>query len=181
MSIPPSSNTAHANLGPPLWISVFGLGTLRPAPGTWGSLPPVAIAALLYITGNGPHASPIIYYVTIGTLLITFSAACILQGPRAERFYGRKDPSNVVADETAGQCLSLLGLPLLTLWPMLSTLAFAFVAFRIFDILKPWPANGLQRLSAGWGILIDDLIAGAYAAAATLAFSWFIIPYIPFP
>ncbi len=180
MPPPPLHNTHQPAPGPPLWISVFGLGTLRPAPGTWGSLPPVAIAALLYMSGYGPHASPVIYYITIGAILLTFSAACVLQGPRAERYYGRKDPSNAVADETAGQCLSLLGLPVLTLWPMLATLAFAFVAFRICDIIKPWPANGLQRLPAGWGILIDDLIAGLYAAACTLAFAWFIVPRLPF-
>ena len=43
----------------------------------------------------------------------------------------------------------------------------AFVLFRIFDIIKPWPARGLQRVPGGWGILIDDLIAGLYAAAVT--------------
>jgi phosphatidylglycerophosphatase A len=53
------------------------------------------------------------------------------------------------------------------------TLAIAFLAFRLLDIIKPWPARGLQRVPGGWGILIDDLIAGLYAAAVTqLAVRW---------
>jgi len=151
---------------PPLWISVFGLGKLRPAPGTWGSMPPVVLAGALWLAGLGPTAAPVVYHVALVAVLLVFSAACILQGDHAEAYYKRKDPSNAVADETAGQCFSLMLLPAGAVydWRIAAvTFAAAFVLFRIFDIIKPWPAHSLQRLPAGWGILIDDLIAGLYA------------------
>lgn len=146
--------------------TVFGLGHMRPASGTWGSLPPVVLAAGLISLGYGPLGSPWIYYPAIIIVLIVFGIACVVQGDRAEAVFGSKDPSEVVADETAGQCIPLLGLPLVWdtgwFWSM-AWLAGAFLAFRAMDILKPPPANGLQRLPGGWGILIDDLIAGVYA------------------
>ncbi|MBS0196276.1 MAG: phosphatidylglycerophosphatase A [Planctomycetes bacterium] len=148
-------------------MTVFGLGAMRPAPGTWGSLPPVLMAAALIAGGLGPHQSPFLYHLALATVCVAFSAACVVQGDRAEAHFGYKDPSNVVADETAGQCLPLLGLPaaaLANFHVAAFTLLYAFVAFRMMDIVKPWPARGLQRIPGGWGILIDDLIAGVYAA-----------------
>lgn len=150
--------------GPPLWISVFGIGRLRPAPGTWASLPPVVVAGCLWLWGHKPDGA--VYILVVTGILLVFSAACVLQGRRAEVYYGRKDPSNAVADETAGQCLPLLALPSAAFadWKLEAvTLAGGFFLFRLFDIIKPWPANSLQRLGGGWGILIDDLIAGLYA------------------
>lgn len=147
-------------------ITTFGLGHLRPAPGTWGSLPPIALAALLYLLGHGPGTAPILFSLAFAVILLAFSLACILQGDAAEAKWG-KDPSNVVADETAGQCVPLLFLPAAAFadWPLaLFTLVLAFLAFRIMDILKPWPAFRLQELPGGWGILVDDLVAGLYAA-----------------
>lgn len=150
----------------PRWITVFGLGAMRPAPGTWGSLPPVFVAALLIAANRGPIASPWLYHGVLAIICIVFCAACIIEGDRAEAHFGRKDPSNAVADETAGQCFSLMFLPAAALaTPLLSafTLLYAFVAFRIMDIVKPFPARQLQKIPGGWGILIDDLIAGIYA------------------
>lgn len=175
-------------------ITVFGLGSFRPAPGTWGSLPPIIIAALLLILGAGPAMSNdrcafawpswsdlggfpressaiawnwFIYHGTLAAVLLFFSIACMRQGSAAEAKFGRKDPANVVADEVAGQCIPLMFLPswaLSTPDNALMTLALAFFAFRAMDIIKPWPAYRLQRIPGGLGILIDDLIAGVYAA-----------------
>jgi phosphatidylglycerophosphatase A len=98
-----------------------------------------------------------------------FAIGCVRFGAAAERVYGKKDPGRVVADEVAGQSLTLLFLP----WPAGAAgraaliAAIAFLFFRICDIAKPWPAHRLQRLTGGWGILIDDLVAGVYAALAT--------------
>lgn len=153
-----------------MWITTFGLGAMRPAPGTWGSLPPVLAAGLLCVVGHGPDQSRWLFDGLQIAFLSIFSAACIVQGDRAEAHFGRKDPSNVVADETAGQSLSLMFLPAAAMTEPARaaiTLAIAFVAFRLLDIIKPWPARGLQRVPGGWGILIDDLIAGIYAALAT--------------
>lgn len=153
-----------------MWITTFGLGSMRPAPGTWGSLPPVAAATLLLTLGHGPEQSRWLFDGVQAAFLLIFSIACVMQGDRAEAHFGRKDPGNVVADETAGQSLALIFLPAAAFAdPMRSafTLATAFLAFRLLDIVKPWPARGLQRVPGGWGILIDDLIAGLYAAAVT--------------
>lgn len=165
-----------------LAITSFGLGHLKPASGTWGSLPPVVFAAAAVLMGltnqtmeRGPDLEMEFAWVGMnwwiyhGVLLATFvffGAACIVQGGRAEVRFGKKDPSQVVADETCAQCLPLMFLPaevLLRTDTALFTVVFAFVAFRVLDIVKPWPANGLQRIPGGWGILIDDLVAAVYA------------------
>lgn len=153
-------------------LTTFGLGHMRPAPGTWGSLPPPAIAYLLVLSGFGPGSG--LYQLVLIAILIIFSAACVLQGDVAEAVFGKKDHGNIVADETAGQCIPLLGLAYVpvsavdTWWSAMLTLGGCFLAFRLTDIIKPPPANQLQKLPAGWGVLIDDLVAGIYALILVL-------------
>lgn len=151
----------------PFWpITTFGLGYCRPFPGTWGSIPTVVIAAFLMFTNLGPYQAPWAYYSTLVAILIFFSGACVIQGDRAEAKFGKKDPSQVVADETAGQAIPLLWLPQFALDTpihMASTLFAAFVLFRLCDIIKPWPIRAVQSVPGGWGILIDDLLAGLLA------------------
>lgn len=147
-------------------VTVFGLGHLRPAPGTWGSLPPVVLAGVLIALGLGPDAQPLVYHGVLVLVLLGFSLVCVTVGDAAEYRFGRKDPSQVVADETAGQCLPLLFLSnasVATTGAAVFTLIYAFLAFRVMDIVKPWPAYGMQRAPGGWGILLDDLMAGVYA------------------
>ncbi len=149
------------------WLTVGGLGRLRPAPGTWGSIPPVAVAWALVLAGHGPGQSPWVYNGVLVLLGLAFTIACVVQGDHAEAVLG-KDPSNVVADEVAGQSLTLLALPTATLGTPLSTmmtLAAAFLVFRLMDIVKPWPARQIQNIPGGWGIVLDDLFAGLYALA----------------
>lgn len=148
---------------------------MRPAPGTWGSLPPVFVAAALLALGLGQSAHPVAYTGTLGAILVIFSLACVLQGDRAEAKFGEKDPSEAVADETAGQALALIWLPRAAGDSMVGaafTLWLAFLAFRLCDIVKPWPARGLQRIPGGWGILIDDLFAGLYALCLVHFCAW---------
>lgn len=148
------------------WITLFGLGEIRPAPGTFGSMPPVILAGLMLAVVPIEWRSVALNTLMLA-LVVIFSLACVWQGEAAEARYGRKDPSSVIADETAGQALALLFLPAGALaTPTLAavTLVFSFLCFRAFDILKPWPAFRLQRIPGGWGILIDDLVAGLYAA-----------------
>ncbi|GAB4547302.1 MAG: phosphatidylglycerophosphatase A [Phycisphaerales bacterium] len=161
---------------PTVALSVFGLGFLRPAPGTWGSLPTPALVALLLLAGAPWWA------VTMAgaALLVLSSVACVAFGRYAEARFGRKDASEVVCDETAGVSLALLFIPHdlaarcvldpanplpALLWTALITGA-AFVLFRISDILKPQPARALETLPHGWGVLVDDLVAGVYSAIA---------------
>lgn len=154
-----------AALAATMLLSAGGLGYLRPASGTWGSLPPpVAVLAAVTLTGSTHWID-----ASLLATALAFSIVCVALGPFAERHYGAKDPGTVVADEVAGQAIALLALP----WRRpeeAGALAWnagialtAFLAFRVFDIIKPPPARGLQVLPAGWGILVDDLLAGVYA------------------
>ena len=162
-------------------LTAGGLGHLRPAPGTWGSTPPVIVALVMLAAIGGPHWSIDVAIVLLGVL---GSIACVRFGVWAEQAYGKKDPGCVVADEVAGQAIPLLALPWRSfgddggvVWNLALAL-IAFGTFRLFDITKPPPARGLQRLSAGWGILVDDLIAGVYAAAATHLMVWLVLPRV---
>lgn len=165
------------------WISVtaWGLGTLRPASGTWGSLPPV-IAVLVLLALGAPTW---LIVVAMAVSAIKCSWLCMHYGRAAERAFGRKDPSQVVIDEVAGQSVALLWLPWgalggdalvgeLTMHQAIVAVA-AFLLFRAFDIMKPPPANRLQRLEGGAGILIDDLLAGGYALLAAWIISLVLI------
>ncbi len=145
-------------------VSTGGLGYLRPAPGTWGSMPPVGLAAILLYF----QIDPLWYDAAMLLVALVFSAITVALGPWSEKQYGRKDPSQVVADETAGMAVALLFVPRMgphipeQALPTGLVLIAAFLIFRAMDILKPQPADASQRLPAGWGILVDDLIAGAY-------------------
>lgn len=127
-----------------------GSGLLPGAPGTWGSLATLPFAWLI--------AS---YWGTAGLLIA--SAAAFVGGMLATARYLKastsKDPGAIVIDETAGQFLALALVPLDPWW-----YAAGFVLFRAFDILKPWPASWADRsLPGAWGVMLDDLLAGAYA------------------
>ncbi len=112
---------------------------------------------------------------------VIFSIACVALGDYAEQRFGKKDPGQVVADEVAGQCIALLFLPWKSfaaedgaLWNVLLALG-AFAAFRFFDITKLPPINRLQSIRGGWGVLIDDLIAGVYAAVVVQMVVRFVV------
>lgn len=160
------------------WITVWGLGHLRPASGTWGSLPPCLLAAALVAANLSPAdgAGPAwIFRAAMLLVLLVFSAGCIVQADRAEARFNRKDPGQVVADEVAGMALTLLLLPTVAFigdGRAAFTLLYAFLAFRIMDIVKPWPAGAVQRTPGGWGILLDDLMAGLYAALLINVIVW---------
>jgi phosphatidylglycerophosphatase A len=156
-------------------VTTFGLGRLRPAPGTWGSLPPVLLAGLMLILGMGParHGSGVSwgwagwlgYHGVLLAVLAVFSVACLAFGDAAEAAFGKKDPGSVCADETAGGCIPLMLLPPAAMaeeWAHW-TLLLAFLSFRMFDILKLPPAGKLQKQPGGVGILVDDLVAGVQA------------------
>lgn len=138
-----------------LWVVTLGGSGLLPlAPGTWGS---AATALLVWLAWKGAGA-PSQWILVAG--LVLFSVLCVMLGGWAQDFLGREDPGPVVLDEAAGICLTLLALPAKH-WQW--AVAAAFAAFRLFDITKPPPARQLERLPAGWGILMDDLAAAVYA------------------
>ena len=101
--------------------------------------------------------------------LVTFFVVVALVGTWAahvaEVAIGAKDPGAIVIDEVAGMTLSVLVLPLPFTVPVLLV---AFVLFRIFDVVKPFPAGRSQALGGGVGVMIDDIIAGLYALVVVL-------------
>lgn len=148
-----------------LLVTGLGAGSLPIAPGTWASAA-MAAAWLLAAFLLRPHGQAGV--VAVQALLLAsvagWSAVTVLLGHYAEEAFGKKDPGAVTADEWAGQALAFVALPMLTGGVNLLVVAgVAFAAFRVFDILKPPPAWQAQRLPHGWGILVDDLVAGVYA------------------
>jgi len=135
-----------------LLATFFGAGRSPIIPGTAGTLASLPLAALLL-------AALPSWGFALATLLVI--AISIPAAERASRLLGRKDPGCVVIDETAGLFVTLLGLPFSWM-----TLAGAFLLFRVMDVIKPQPARRAERLPGGWGIVSDDLIAGAYANLA---------------
>jgi phosphatidylglycerophosphatase A len=124
----------------------------------------VVIAAL--VAGSSQTAA----LIAVTALLVAASVACVALGSYAEHRFGRKDAPEVVADETAGVCLPALVAIGSTGagFEQGAALALAFILFRVFDIAKPWPVARLESLPSGWGVLLDDLMAGLYAAALLL-------------
>jgi len=128
-----------------LFSSCFGLGYL-PASGTFAS----GAGVLLYYFIKG---SPFSYGILTSALIV----AGVWLGTRAEKILGRKDPGCVVVDEVAGMLLALAFLPY-----DLRLVILGFIVFRILDVFKPYPADKLQELPGGLGVMADDIIAGLY-------------------
>ena len=132
----------------------FGCGHVPYAPGTTGTLGAIPLYLLLRPMG---HVA-----VLAAALLIT--AIGIGVADVVAKDLGKKDPQIVVIDEVAGVLLTLSVAP-----PTWGALAAGVVLFRIFDQTKPWPARAAERrLPGGWGIVLDDVAAGVWGAAAML-------------
>lgn len=160
----PREAGARVYSDPRHWLACgFGIGLAPVAPGTFGSLPGLLLAwALVRVGGQAALAVGIVVVTIAGT----WSAHALSQR------LGLKDPGVIVVDEIAGQMLTLLGIGMTG-----SVLAAGFVLFRAFDVLKPPPARQLEALPGGFGIMADDLAAGAYAnIALRVALSW--LPHV---
>jgi phosphatidylglycerophosphatase A len=103
------------------------------------------------------------------TLIITvvLTLVGVYSSSKVEKVWG-KDPSRVVIDEVAGMCISLLFLPV-----QLKYLVTALILFRFFDILKPLYIKKMEDLPGGWGIMMDDVLAGVYTNILLFAVVWF--------
>ncbi|MCT4559308.1 MAG: phosphatidylglycerophosphatase A [Pelagimonas sp.] len=150
--------------------SVAGVGFLRPAPGTWGSLAALPLAYAVVLIGGFPLllvATGLMFYLGwIATKAVTAS-------PDADH-----DPSWVVVDEVVGQWIALfpvaygagmMGVDLWRLWPGWIS---AFVFFRLFDISKPWLVGRADRLGTPMGVMLDDVWAGVFAAIVTIGLAF---------
>jgi phosphatidylglycerophosphatase A len=130
------------------------LGRMPVAPGTWGSLGAAVFAPWLFL--------PLGPWSRLAVLLLIFIAGALV-ATKAERILGRKDPQPVVVDELLGQLVCFAPFLVITVWELI----IGFFLFRLFDIIKPFPIRRSESwLPGGYGVMIDDLLAGVYAAAA---------------
>jgi phosphatidylglycerophosphatase A len=129
--------------------TLLGVGRSPVIPGTAGTLAslPLVLLALVFLP------LPAYAGLTAAVAIVGIWAA-----GRAARALGLKDPGEVVIDETAGLFVTFLGIA-----PGWTAAALGFFCFRAMDILKPPPARQAERLPSGWGIVLDDLMAGVYA------------------
>ncbi|MCV6586885.1 MAG: phosphatidylglycerophosphatase A [Marinibacterium sp.] len=143
-------------------IATFGgVGYIRPASGTWGSLVALPVGWGLHVLGGFP--------LLVGATLLAFGTGV---WATRDMTAGRRnhDPSEIVVDEVVGQWIALwalsypawrMGIDILNLWP---GWVAAFVLFRLFDIWKPGPVGWADRRNDAWGVMLDDVIAGVLAA-----------------
>ena len=147
---------------PGLISTFFGVGLLRPAPGTWGSLAAMLVFGLL-----SPYVGREAWFVLTALLFVLGAWAC----ERAGRTVGVMDHGGFVIDEVVAVWAIALALPSGWGWWFA-----AFAVFRLFDIVKIWPASWIDhRLKTGFGVMLDDLFAALYAWAAielALALYW---------
>lgn len=139
----------HASL---LVASACYLGLIPGAPGTYASVATSLVFYLLNIAGSGVF--PTLHLSILGIITILG----VLTANEVSLSRGIEDPRIVVIDEVAGQLVALLWLPVT--WP---NVVLATLAFRVFDVWKPFPIRRSEHLRHGVGIMADDLIAGAYA------------------
>jgi phosphatidylglycerophosphatase A len=172
-----------------LAVSTCGVGYLPLAPGTWGSL--VGVGGYLLFEFFASKAFPLppltarniesfesveaLIGHTLETVALRTTALALIitlltwvgiwAASRSEKVLGRKDPGIVVIDEVAGQLLTFLLIPIPAKPWMIVT---GFLLFRAFDIVKPYPARKLESLHGGLGIMLDDMVAGVYAALVVM-------------
>lgn len=147
--------------------TVFGIGYLRPAPGTWGSLAAVLAGMVLHRVGSFP-------LLAAATALVTWAGFWSVK--RMTWGMAEKDRSEIVIDEVAGQWIALgfasagffvmqnvLGVAQHVRWLPWPAPVAAFLLFRLFDIWKPWVIGRADRRGDSAGVMIDDLWAGLFA------------------
>jgi phosphatidylglycerophosphatase A len=136
-------------------VTWFGSGLSPKAPGTMGSLAALPFAAALVWVVGEPWARLALCLASVAVFFIGWAASAVYVARS-----GRQDPGLVVIDEVAGMWLTLVVAPT-NPWAYL----LGFIAFRIADILKPWPVCYFDRtLHGGLGIMVDDILAAGYAA-----------------
>ena len=141
-----------------LVATLAGAGYGPIAPGTWGTLAAVPLWLLLALP-----RSPLLY--AAGTIaLVAIAIPC---ATTAERLLAKKDAGPVVIDEAAGLLVTMFLAPVT---PVAGVLGFVY--FRVFDVLKFYPADRLERHPGGFGIVMDDIASGVYACLALHLSLW---------
>jgi phosphatidylglycerophosphatase A len=148
------------------WLaSVAGIGFLKPAPGTWGSLAALPMGYGLHLIGG--------FWLLLAVSVVAFFAG--LQATKALTATGADhDPSWIVIDEVIGQWIAIfpvsygagmMGIEVWRLWPGWVS---GFILFRLFDIWKPWLVGRADRRGDALGVMLDDVIAGVFAALVSI-------------
>ena len=150
--------------------TVFGIGRVRFAPGTAGSLAAMAIAVpVLALTG----------WAVMGILALAVTALAVWAADGYGVETGLSDPQDCVIDEVAGQWVAcaIAGMAAMPGKPVLSIAGYvlAFLLFRLFDIAKPWPIKQAESLRGGLGIVADDVVAGIVAGVVVYLFAYWNI------
>lgn len=140
---------------PNTWLATwFGIGFMIPAPGTWGTIAGLPFAIIFFLIGGIP---------LLVLAIVIFYFIGIYVSNKIEEQTKEKDLSIIVIDEVVGIWIALLA----TNFEPLQIL-IAFILFRFFDILKPWPIGWLDKnIASGRGVMIDDVVAGLFAAIIT--------------
>lgn len=145
--------------------TVGGVGYLRPAPGTWGSLAALPMVWVLHTIGG----FPLLALATIAVIFGGIWATGVMTVGQEDH-----DPSEIVIDEVAGQFIALWaisypswahGIDITALWP---GWVAGFILFRLFDITKPGPIGWADRRGDPLGVMLDDVIAGIFAAIGVM-------------
>jgi phosphatidylglycerophosphatase A len=143
-----------------VFVATFVYAGLFPfAPGTVGSLAGLLVYGLLIRLGGGVVVEGVVIAAVFGVGV--WSAAV------AERHFGGTDPGPVVIDEVLGMLITLFLVPV-----SLTGAILGLLLFRVFDIVKPFPAGRLERLHGGFGVMSDDAMAGIYANLVLRAVWW---------
>jgi len=136
-----------------LFISTCGyLGYVPIAPGTFGSAAGLAVFAAVRWSGSPA--------LELAVMLLLFTVG-VWSASAAEKHFGGVDPAPVILDEVVGMLITLAFIPV-----SITGAIVGFLLFRLFDVVKPWPANRLERLHGGLGIMADDAMAGVYGNVA---------------
>jgi phosphatidylglycerophosphatase A len=140
--------------------TVFGIGRIPFAPGTFGSIPGILLALWLQHLGVGWG------WIELVVIAIVFAVGTWAAGV-AERHYQLTDPGPVVIDEVLGMLVTVACMPV-----NITGAVVGFLVFRAFDIVKPFPARNLERLHGGLGIMADDFAAGVWGQIVMRLLVW---------
>jgi phosphatidylglycerophosphatase A len=151
-------------------LSYGGCGLLPKMPGTWGTAGAALTAWAFLAYWPGAQAN---WLALCLAWVFVASALTVLLTPIVEAQDGVKDPQSIVTDEVAGYWATLA----FARRPDVTTLVVAFFLFRFLDVWKPPPARQLERLPSGWGVLLDDVMAGAYGAIVLVVLDRLIVLY----
>jgi|TARA_B100000809_G_C14941871_1_gene460738 phosphatidylglycerophosphatase A len=140
--------------------TVFKAGYIPIAPGTVGSI----IGLLVFWLIKDYASFTIEMFVAAALFFAGVWASTIV-----EQVLERHDPGVVIVDEVVGMLVALMLLP-----PTITVMFLAFLLFRVFDIIKPYPARWCEQLSRGWGIMMDDVVAGLYVNVLIHIILWIV-------